>query len=84
MRQIEFYRGETGRSPVEEYFDSLSNKQFEKILFILDLIEQIDIVPRKFFKKLKNTDSIWEVRVQYGNDIFRILGLSLMEMILLF
>lgn len=74
MRLIKFYRGETGRSPVEEYFDSLSNKQFEKILFVLDLIEKIDIVPRKFFKKLQNTDDIWEVRVQLGNNIFRVLG----------
>ncbi len=74
MRKIKFYRFETGRCPVEEYFDSLTNKQFEKISFVLDLIEQIDIVPRKYFKKLKGTDGIWEVRVQHGNNIFRILG----------
>jgi len=30
-----------GKCPVEEYFDSLTNKQFEKISFVLDLIEQI-------------------------------------------
>jgi phage-related protein len=41
---------------------------------VLDLIEQTDIVPRKYFKKLKGTDDIWEVRVQQGNNIFRILG----------
>ena len=51
--------------------DSLTNKQFEKISFVLDLIEQIDIVPRKYFKKLKDTDDIWEVRVQHGNNVFR-------------
>ena len=56
------------------FFDSLTNKQFEKIAFVLDLIEQIDIVPQKYFKKLKGTDEIWEVRVQHGNDTFRILG----------
>lgn len=74
MRIIKFYRLETGKCPVEEFFDSLTNKQFEKIAFVLDLIEQIDIVPRKYFKKLKGTDDIWEVRVQQGNNIFRILG----------
>jgi phage-related protein len=31
-------------------------------------------VPRKYFKKLKGTDDIWEIRVQQGNNIFRILG----------
>ena len=74
MRKIKFYRLETGKCPVEEFFDSLTNKQFEKISFVLDLIEQIDIVPSKYFKKLKGTDDIWEIRVQQGNNIFRILG----------
>jgi len=74
MRTITFYRFETGKSPVEMFFDSLTNKQFEKIAFVLDLIEQMDIVPRQYFKKLKGTDGIWEVRAQQGNDTFRILG----------
>lgn len=43
MREIKFYKLKTGKSPVEEFFDSLTNKQFEKISFVLDLIEQIDI-----------------------------------------
>lgn len=74
MRKIIFYRLETGKSPVETFFDSLTNKQFEKIAFVLDLIEQLDIVPRQYFKKLKGTDGIWEVRAQKGSDAFRILG----------
>ena len=74
MRKIKFYILETGKSPVEEFFDSLTNKKFEKIAFVLDLIEQIVIVPRKYFKKLKGADDIWEIRVQQGNNIFRILG----------
>ncbi len=74
MRKIKFYRFETGKCPVEEYLDSLTNKQFEKVAFVLDIIEQLDIIPRKFFKKLQSTDDLWEVRVQQGNNIFRILG----------
>ena len=74
MRKIVFYRLETGKSPVEMFLDSLTDKQFEKIAFVLDLIEQIEIVPRKYFKKLKGTDGIWEVRAQHGNNTFRILG----------
>jgi phage-related protein len=74
MRKIKFFRLETGKCPVEEFFNSLTNKQFEKIAFVLDLIEQIDIVPRKYFKKLIGTEDIWEVRVRHGNNIFRILG----------
>ena len=54
--RIKFYRFDTGKCPVEDFFDRLNDKQFEKISFVLDLIEQIDIVPRKFFKKLKGPD----------------------------
>jgi len=74
MRNIIFYRLKSGKCPVEDFFDSLTDKQFEKISFVLDLIEQLDIVPQKYFKKLKGTDDIWEVRIQYGNNIFRLLG----------
>jgi hypothetical protein len=74
MREINFYRFDNGRCPVEEYLDTLSNKQVEKVFFILELIESLDIVPRKFFKKLESTDGIWEARVQLGNNIFRLLG----------
>lgn len=63
-----------GKCPVEEYLDTLSNKQVEKIFFVLDLVEKIPSVPRNYFKKLESTDDIWEVRVQLGNNIFRLLG----------
>ncbi len=74
MKEIIFYRTENGRCPVEEYLDTLSNKQVEKVFFVLELVESLDIVPRKFFKKLESTNDLWEVRVQLGNNIFRFLG----------
>jgi phage-related protein len=27
-----------------------------------------------YFKKLVDSENIWEVRIQFGNDIFRLLG----------
>jgi phage-related protein len=74
MRAIHFYRLDNGNCPVEEYLDTLSNKQVEKVFYVLELVESLDIIPRKFFKKLESTDDIWEVRVQLGNNIFRLLG----------
>jgi phage-related protein len=74
MREIILYCFESGKCPVEEFFDSLTQKQFEKTAFVLDLIEQSDIIPHEYFKKLKGTDEIWEVRIRYGNNIFRLLG----------
>jgi len=74
MRVINFYKTEKGKRPVEEYLDSLSNKQVEKVFFVLQLIESLDVVPQNYFKKLASTDNLWEVRVQLGNNIFRFLG----------
>jgi len=74
MREIHFYRTISGSCPVEEFFDSLSDKQIEKVLWVLRIIRDIDFVPKEYLKKLVNTDDIWEIRVKSGSNIFRILG----------
>jgi phage-related protein len=74
MREIEFYRTASGRCPVEEFLDSLSDKQARKITWVLRLVKSLDPVPKQYFKMLTNTEGIWEVRIQLGNDIFRILS----------
>ena len=74
MKKIVFYKLENGKKPVFEYIRTLSGKQAEKVVFVLDLIETVEVVPRKFFKKMTASDGIWEVRVRLGNNIFRLLG----------
>lgn len=74
MRTVNFYKTQRGRSPVEDFLDSLSSKQAQKIVWVLRLIEELDMVPRQYLKKLVNTEDIWEVRVQFGGNIFRLLG----------
>lgn len=74
MREISFYKAITGRSPVEEFLDTLTGKQAQKVAWVLRLIEEIDKVPAQYFKKLPGTEDIWEIRVQMGGDIVRLLG----------
>jgi len=74
MRTVNFYRLLNGNRPVEEFLDSLTGKQAQKVLWVLQLIEELDVIPRQYFKKLVDSESIWEVRIQFGNDIFRFLG----------
>ena len=74
MRQVNFYRTSSGRSPVEEFLDSLTGKQAQKVVWVLQLIEELDHVPKQYLKKLVNTEGIWEVRVQFSGNIFRLLG----------
>ena len=74
MRTVNFYRLHNGQSPVETFLDSLTGKQAQKVTWVLKLIEELDIVPIQYFKKLVDSENIWEVRIQFGNDIFRLLG----------
>jgi len=46
----------------------------KKVAWVLQLIEELDVIPVQYFKKLVNTDELWEVRVQAEGSIFRILG----------
>ena len=74
MREVNFYKSSSGKSPIIDFLDSLSGKQAQKITWVLGIIEESRIVPRQYFKKLINTDNIWEVRVISSSNIFRLLG----------
>lgn len=74
MREIVFYRTESGGCPIEEFLDGLTSQQALKVAWVLQLIEELDVVPVQYFKKLVNTDGIWEVRIPSGSNIFRLLG----------
>ncbi len=54
--------------------DALTSQQARKVVWVLQLIEELDVVPVQYFKKLVNTDGIWEVRAPFGGNIFRLLG----------
>ncbi|NTV68310.1 MAG: type II toxin-antitoxin system RelE/ParE family toxin [Chlorobaculum sp.] len=74
MRTIEFFKTSTGKSPVDEFLESLSTKEAEKVFWVLRLVAELTLIPAEYFKKLKNTDRIWEVRAAHGNNEFRLLG----------
>ncbi len=74
MREIIFYKTASGRCPVTDFLESLTSKQAKKTTWVLQLIEDLPSIPSKYFKKLVNTDEIWEVRIAFGKDIFRLLG----------
>ena len=74
MREIKFYKTESGKCPVDEFLDSLPSKKSQKVAWVPNLIEELPSIPTQYFKKLINTEDIWEVRIVFGSDIFRLLG----------
>ena len=51
MRKVIFYRLDNDTCPVEDYLDSLSEKQVEKVFFVLDFTKKTQKTPRKEIKK---------------------------------
>ena len=74
MRTIQFYRTRAGKCPVEEFLDDLSDRDAQKGAWVLRLVEQLEMVPQQYFKKLVGTEDLWEVRVQMGGNSYRLLG----------
>jgi len=71
-RRIIFYQTANGKCPVREFLDSLPGKVAQKITWVLKLLEDLDIVPSLYFKKLVGTEEIWECRIQFGSNAYRI------------
>lgn len=59
---------------MREHLDKLTDAQAMKVAWVLKLIREIEQVPARYFKKLINTNDIWEIRVDVGKDTFRLLG----------
>ena len=67
VRTIVFYK-----DYFEEFFIKQRDKVKDKIIWTLELIEELERVPETYLKHIENTDGIYEIRVQQGSDIFRI------------
>jgi phage-related protein len=50
----------------------LPGKVAQKIVWVLKLLEDLEIVPSSYFKKLVGTEEIWECRIQFGSNTYRI------------
>ena len=73
-RSLVFYRTEKGQCPVDDFLDSLPSKVAQKVTWVLKLVQELDIVPTQYLKKLTDTDEIWECRIVFGGNTYRILG----------
>ncbi len=44
----------------------------DKIDWVIGLVRGLRVVPKKYFAHLTGTDGLFEIRVQVGNNIYRI------------
>lgn len=56
----------------DEFFAEQTIKVRDKIIKVLDIIENVERIPTTYLKYLEGTDGLFEIRVQLGNNIFRV------------
>lgn len=54
------------------FYQNLDLKVKGKIQYVLELIKQVDRVPEKFLKHITGTGGLYEIRVEYQSNIYRI------------
>ncbi|MFZ9612757.1 MAG: type II toxin-antitoxin system RelE/ParE family toxin [Crocinitomicaceae bacterium] len=67
VRDILFY---------ERYFEIFFLKQSpkiqEKMIWTLELLQELPVIPVQYMKHIHGTNGLYEIRIQQGSDIFRI------------
>ena len=56
----------------DDFYENQTDKIKKKIIWTLKIIEELDRIPETYLKHLRNTTGLYEIRVQVGNNIFRI------------
>jgi hypothetical protein len=58
-KTIIFYKTADGKCPIQDFLDSLPGKVAQKVVWVLSLLEDLEVVPSTYFKKLVGTEEIW-------------------------
>ena len=67
IRQIIFYK-----EYFLDFFDSQTEKVKDKIEHVLYVISIAERIPVKFFKHIEGTDGLYEIRIEFSGNIYRI------------
>lgn len=55
-----------------DFYKSLEANVKTKIQYVLELIKQVDRVPSKFLAPISGYEGLYEIRVEYQSNIYRI------------
>ena len=60
----------------KDYFDEFFVKQRDKvklkIIWTLELIQELERIPETYLKYIENTNGLYEIRIEYQSNIYRI------------
>jgi phage-related protein len=55
-----------------DFYTSQTSEAKAKIDWTIRLVRELPRIPEQYFKHLEGTDGLYEIRVQQGNNIYRI------------
>ena len=67
IRQIIYYK-----DYFLSFFDEQTAKVKEKIDHVLFVVTVAERIPKKFFQHLEGTDGLYEIRIEFQGNIYRI------------
>lgn len=66
IREVCFYK-----HYFHEFYNKLRSEVKKKFNWTFKLLATLDSIPEKHFKHLKGSAGLYEIRVEYGTDIYR-------------
>ncbi len=55
-----------------DWYHVQDKKVQEKIDWVLEMVKIVPVIPQQYFRHLENTDGLYEIRVAYENNVYRI------------
>jgi phage-related protein len=56
-----------------EFYNALSPDVQQKIDWVLELVRSAEHIPKKYFDHLSGTEGLFEIRIEYESNIYRVL-----------
>ena len=71
-RRVMLYETAAGVVPVEQFLSSLTPKEQQKLVWGLKILEDGFPLKEPYFKKIQGQDGLWELRVTFGGNAYRV------------
>lgn len=55
-----------------EFYNNLDLDVQEKIDWVFELVKTLDLIPKKYFRHLESIEGLFEIRVEFKSNIYRI------------
>ena len=55
-----------------DFYNKLDDDLQEKLDWVFELVKSVDHIPKKYFQHFENSDGLFEIRIEFESNIYRI------------